>query len=67
MNYYYKILLNLHRKPTTIYRSFHLPLHSTYHKSIRKSIGWETVASTNHTDRFWTGLDEIYDNHEDLD
>jgi hypothetical protein len=67
MNYYYKILMNLHRKPTAIYRHFDLPLYSTYHKSIRKSIGWETVASTNRTDRFWTGLDEIYDNHEDLD
>jgi hypothetical protein len=67
MNYYYKILLNLHRKPTAIYRPFHQPLHSTYHKAYAKSIGWETVASTNHTDRFWIGLDEIYDDHEDLD
>jgi hypothetical protein len=25
------------------------------------------VASTNRTDRFWTGLDKIYDDHEDLD
>jgi hypothetical protein len=57
----------MHKKPTAIYRPFHLPLHSTYHKGIRKSIGWETVASTNYTDRFWTGLDKIYDDHEDLD
>jgi hypothetical protein len=34
---------------------------------MRKSIGCETVASTNRTDRFWTGLDEIYDDYEDLD
>jgi hypothetical protein len=66
MNYYYKILLNLHRKPTAIYSlsstlAFHLP------QSIRKSIGWETVANANRTDRFWIGLDEIYDDHEDLD
>jgi hypothetical protein len=38
-----------------------------YHKAYAKSIGWETVASTNRTDRFWIGLDEIYDDHEDLD
>jgi hypothetical protein len=67
MNYYYKILINLHRKPTAIYRPFDLSLHSTYHKAYTKNIGWETVASTNRTDRFWIGLDEIYDNHEDLD
>jgi hypothetical protein len=28
-----KILMNLHRKTTTIYRSFALPLHSTYQKA----------------------------------
>jgi hypothetical protein len=67
MNYYYKILLNLHRKPTAIYRPFSSTLAFHLPQSIRKSIGWETVASTNRTDRFWTGLDEIYDDHEDLD
>jgi hypothetical protein len=67
MNYYYKILLNMHRKPTAIYRSFLLPLDSTYHKAYTTSIGWLIVASTNRTDRFWIGLDGIYDDHEDLD
>ena len=33
---YYKIWMNLHRKPTAIYRPFALPLHSTYHKAYVK-------------------------------
>jgi len=48
---YYKILMNLHRKTTTTYIGvliyllhFHLP------QSVHKSIGWERVDSTNHTD-----------------
>ena len=57
---YYKILMNLHRKTTAINRPFALPLHSTYHKAMQ-SIGWELVASTNHTKRYLVGLDVIYD------
>jgi hypothetical protein len=37
MNYYYKILINLHREPTAIYRPFDLTLHSTYHKAYAKA------------------------------
>ena len=57
---YYKILMNLHRKPTAIYRPFALPLHSTYHTT-KQSIGWELVASTNRTERYLAGLYVIYD------
>ena len=57
---YYKIMMNLHRKTITINRFFALPLHDTYHKATQ-SIGWELVASTNHTKRYLVGLDDIYD------
>ena len=33
---YYKIWMDLHKKPTAIYRPFALPLHSTYHKAYTK-------------------------------
>ena len=57
---YYKIIMNLHRKITTINRSFALPLHATYHKAMQ-SIGWDPVARTNCTERYLVGLDVIYD------
>ena len=55
----YKILMNLYRKPIDIYRPFALPLHSTYHKA-KQNIGWEPVASTNHTKRYLACLYVIY-------
>ena len=57
---YYRILMNLHRKTIAINRSFALPLHSTTTKQTQ-SIGWEPVASTNHTERYLVGLYVIYD------
>ena len=59
----YKILMNLHRKTTTINRPFALPLHSTYHKA-KQSIGWELVASTTRIERYLAGLYVIYDDDE---
>jgi hypothetical protein len=59
---YYKMLMNLHRKTTAINRPFALPLHSTYHKAMQ-SIGWEPVASTNHTKRYLASLYVIYDDN----
>ena len=59
---YYKILMNLHRKTIAINRPFALPLHSAYHKATQ-SIGWEPVASTNHTQRYLVGLYVIYDDN----
>ena len=50
----------MHRKTIAINRPFALPLHSTYHKA-NQSIGWESVASTNHTERYLVGLYVIYD------
>ena len=61
---YYKILMNLHRKPIAIYMPFALPLHSTYHKA-KQSIGWEPVASTNHTDNCLVGSESEYDYQRD--
>jgi hypothetical protein len=62
---YYKIMVNLHRKTTAIYEPFALPLHSLTTKQTQ-SIGWEPVASTNHTERYLAGLDVICnDNHGD--
>jgi hypothetical protein len=50
----YKILMNLHRKTTTICRSFALPLHSTYQKANAKH-RMGPLASTNHTDNYLVG------------
>ena len=56
---YYKILTNLHRKTIAINRSFDLPLHLLTTNQMQ-SIGWEPVASTNHTERYLAGLYVIY-------
>ena len=56
---YYKILMNLQRKTIALNRPFALPLHYTYHKAMQSR--WETVASTNHTERYLVGLYVIYD------
>jgi hypothetical protein len=47
-------------KTTTTNRSFPLPLHTTFHKA-KQSIGWELVASTNHTDNCSAGDEPEYD------
>ena len=54
----------MHRKTIAINMPFALPLHSTTTKQTQ-SIGWEPVASTNHTDNYLVGLDAINDNNED--
>jgi hypothetical protein len=65
MNYYYKILMNLHRKPIAIYIGLLLypciPL-TTKHT---QSIGWEPVANINHTDNCSAGLDVICDDNNE--
>jgi len=55
---YYKILMNLHRKTTTIYRPLDLPFAFHLPQSLRKSIGWEPVAtSTNRTENSLAGFE----------
>ena len=45
-----------------IYRTAFLTiLASTYHIANAIILGWETVASTNRTDRFWTGSEPEFD------
>jgi len=39
--------MNLHWKPTAIYRPFDLPLNFHLPERICKSIGWEPVTNTN--------------------
>jgi hypothetical protein len=61
-----KLLMNLHRNATAIYRPFALPLISLTTKPTQ-SIGWEPVASTNRTDNCSARLDVIYnDDNKDL-
>jgi hypothetical protein len=68
MNYYYKILLNLHRKPIAIYMSFDLPLHSTYHKAYAKAYGGRQWPVQIVLIDFGQVLDEIHNNiNEDSD
>jgi hypothetical protein len=63
MNYYYKILMNLHRKTTTKYRPFLLPPYAFHFTQSNAKHRVGDVASTNHTEKYWTGLDEIYDDN----
>ena len=46
----------MHRKPTAAYRHLDLPFAFHLPQSLRKSIGWEPVASTNHTENCLAGL-----------
>ena len=58
MNYYYKILMNLHRKNYShLYRPLDLPFAFHLPESLRKSIGWEPVASTNRTESCLAGFE----------
>jgi hypothetical protein len=67
MNFYYKILLNLHRKPTAINRPFSSTLAFHFPQSICKKHRVGDSGQYNCTDSIWTGLDMVYDDHEDLD
>ena len=50
----------LAKETTATNKSFALPLHSTTTKQTQ-SIGWEPVASTNHTNNCLTGSEPKYD------
>ena len=53
--------MNLHRKTTALYRPLDLPFAFHLPQSLRKSIGWEPVASTNRTDTLAAGSEPEYD------
>ena len=58
MNYYYKILMNLHRKDYNhIHRPFDIPFAFPPTTKLRKSIGWEPVASINRTKNCLAGFE----------
>ena len=44
-----------------IYRPLDLPFAFHLPQSLRKSIGWEPVASTNHTENCFAGLNVVHD------
>ena len=61
----YKILMKLYRQTTAIYRSFALPLYSTYHKANGKHKGGSQWLVQIILKDFWQVLDVIYDDSGD--